>query len=94
MWNVETGQLEKQFKRNGQTCACRCAFIGNNREYMVGGDEKDVVVWNRQSGQQVSRLSGHTSSVFGIAVHPTDPCKFISYSDGKSFIMYLLCVVL
>ena len=94
MWNVETGQLERQYRRNGQYPPCRCAFIGNNREYMVGGDGYDVIVWHGESGHRIMKLTGHSSPVWGIAVHPTDPCKFISYSHDKSFIMYLLCVAL
>ena len=94
MWNVETRQLERQYKRMSQDARCRCAFIGSNHEYIVGGDEKDVVVWHGKSGHRIIKLTEHSNHISGIAVHPTDPCKFISYSDDGSFIMYLLCVVL
>ena len=44
-------------------------------------DVEDVIVWNRRTGREVARLSGHSSDVKAVCAHPTNPLVFYSFDE-------------
>ncbi len=55
----------------------------STRRFVSGGQEGNVVVWDADSGESLSVLKGHTSSVLDVAFNPTDPHQVLSGSaDG------------
>jgi hypothetical protein len=56
--------------------------------YVIGGDGKDVVVWDKQSGNEVNCLAGHRDNTLGVTLHPGNPLEFVSFSEDHSFIVW------
>jgi WD40 repeat protein len=81
-WDVREKQLSKQYKRDSNN-HCKGIMLGVDNEYVVGGSAKNVVVWYRESGEQVACYDGHTENITGLLRHPHSPFTFYSF-DGAS----------
>jgi WD40 repeat protein len=88
MWNTSTKKVERVYRRGCDVGPCQSAVVGPDGKYVVGGDENDVVVWERETGREVKRLSGHTNWVRGVVYHPSNPSIVVSYSDDNTFIVW------
>jgi WD40 repeat protein len=76
----------KSFKRDKSNLS-KCAFL-KDEKFIVAGDGKAVVVWNKDTGKVVSKLKGHTENVLGIVVHPHNPQQFLSFSQDATFNLF------
>jgi WD40 repeat protein len=65
---------------------CRCILAGTDEEYLIGASDKQVRVWDRETGRYLGYLKGHADSVTGLAAHPGTN-QFLSY--GRSAILIL-----
>ncbi len=55
----------------GHTLGVRCAVISPDGKYLISNSyEKDIKVWDLQTGQVVRTLVGHTSEVRSLAISP------------------------
>jgi hypothetical protein len=48
---------------------------------------EDVVVWDKQSGDQLKRLTGHKGDLVGVALNPGNLWEFVSFDRDGSFIV-------
>lgn len=63
----------------------KCAFGGVNEGLVVCGSEDGCVyIWNRDKGDLLSKLEGHSQMVNSVHWCPTDPYIFASVSDDMS----------
>jgi hypothetical protein len=49
----------------------------------------DVVIWNKQSGDEVKRLTRHKDCPMGIVINPGNPSEFVSFGYDNSFIVHV-----
>lgn len=63
-------------------CIIKTAFGGAN-EYLIlcGSEDSSIYIWNREKGELLAKIEGH--SLMANAVHwsPSDPYIFASASD-------------
>ncbi len=63
----------------------KCAFGGVSENLVVCGSEDTCIyIWNRDKGDLLTRLEGHTQSVNSVHWNPTDPYLFVSASDDQT----------
>ena len=51
-------------------------------ELVLSSDEKDVLIWNTNSGELLNKLGGHNKPIRWICSSPTDE-SFMSTSDDQ-----------
>lgn len=89
IWDIVSGNLVKKFT-GFQQCrfVIRGCFGGYNQMFVLcGSEDKLVHVWERQSGDLLMRLDGHSSTVNSVHWSPTDPQLFASGSDDNAVIV-------
>jgi hypothetical protein len=52
-----------------------------------------MVVWDKQSGDEVKRLPRETTFFTGVTIHPGNPLEFVSFGADRFFIVHVHCVV-
>ena len=63
----------------------RIAFGGANENLIVSGSEdSNVYVWNRDKGDLLAVLEGHSEMVNCVHWNPRDPMVLLSGSDDKT----------
>ena len=72
LWNLETGELLREVQtRNLQIISESCAIaVGNT--LVAASVQTDVNLWLRATGEHVTHLSGHTGSIWAIAIAPDE----------------------
>jgi WD40 repeat protein len=90
MWNIESTQLIKRYRRDKLERTCFCLVAGVNHEYIIGGDGPNISVWDRESGTCVKKFIGHEDNIHGLVVSPRDPFQLVSFSIDGSIHVYAL----
>jgi hypothetical protein len=54
------------------------------------GDDREVVVYDRESEQCVARKQGHGDVVYGTIVNPQNPLEFTTFSKDGSLALWTL----
>jgi WD40 repeat protein len=66
-------------------CILKPAFGGVNESLVACGSEDSCVyIWNKEKGEILTKLEGHTQIVNMVHWNPTDPYIFASASDDTS----------
>jgi serine/threonine-protein kinase len=66
LFDLETGKERLRFGQSPQEIACLAVAPGSG--HVLAGQGASVRVWNAATGQEVTRLTGHTNAVRSIAV--------------------------
>ncbi len=93
IWDVNKCELVKKLSGFKQCrFVIRSVFGGYNQMFVLcGSEDKKVYVWERQSGELLLRLDGHTATVNSVHWCPTDAQLFASGSDDNSVIVSTAC---
>ncbi len=67
LWNPQTGGLLRTIPNAHSSGVQSVAFSADGRLLASGGRDNTVGLWDPQTGRLVSRLSGHTDWVLGVA---------------------------
>jgi WD40 repeat protein len=60
----------------------RCAFGGVNESFVLcGSEDASIYIWNKEKGDLIARLDGHTQVINAVHWNPQDPFIFASASD-------------
>ena len=63
----------------------KCAFGGVNEAFVVcGSEDAALYLWNREKGDLVARIEGHTQVINAVHWCPSDPYLFASASDDQT----------
>lgn len=63
----------------------KAALGGRFDNYVLCGSEDDkIYIWNRNNGDLIDKLEGHTDTVNGISWSPIIPNFFVSCSDDQT----------
>ncbi len=72
LWDLETGEpLREVQTRNLQIISESCA-IAVSHTLIAASLQTEVNLWRRDSGEHLTRLSGHTGSIWAIAIAPDE----------------------
>src|SRR5262249_10936758 len=83
IWDVANGQKLLEFPVSMATQVLSIAWSRDGRLIAVGGAEKDILVFDADSGKQRFVLSGHTGPVEALAFTP-DGFRIVSGSRDQS----------
>ncbi len=89
IWDVNKCELVERLAGYKQCrFIIRSDFGGPNQKLVVSGSEDSkVYVWDRQSGNLLWRLDGHTATVNCVHWSPTNTKTFASCSDDQTLIV-------
>jgi WD40 repeat protein len=72
LWDLETGEpLREVQTRNLQIISESCAIAVSNT-LVAASVQTEVNLWLRATGEHITRLSGHTGSIWAIAIAPDE----------------------
>ncbi|OAF68394.1 hypothetical protein A3Q56_03855 [Intoshia linei] len=58
-----------------------CSFFGSEHQILTAGSDCDLILWDVESGSELSKLSGHDGTVLNFSVSPTDMCRLVASSS-------------
>ncbi|CCT66781.1 uncharacterized protein FFUJ_03605 [Fusarium fujikuroi IMI 58289] len=71
-----------------------CRFGGDDESLVLtGGDDGYIFIWDRETGNLVSRVKAHSALCNDIVVHPLCSSLFASCSDDGTFALHVLFIV-
>ena len=60
----------------------RCSFGGVNENFvMCGSEDSHLYLWNKEKGDLIEKIEGHSQVINSVHWNPTDPFIFASASD-------------
>lgn len=72
LWDLETGEPLREVQiRNLQIISESCAIAVSNT-LVAASVQTDVNIWMRETGEHITRLNGHTGSIWAIAIAPDE----------------------
>jgi len=86
LWDLNRKELIGRFRGHKQEhCIIRSCFGGINENLVVcGSEDSQIYIWNREKGDLLAKLEGHTSLVNAVHWSPVDPYLFASASDDQT----------
>lgn len=79
LWEVATGKLVRRLPQRAEGVA----FAPNGRRAVTGGWDKELQVWDVESGRLLATLSGHSRGVKAVAFSSDDKCILSVGEDRK-----------
>lgn len=63
----------------------KCGFGGVNESLVICGSEDSFIyIWNKEKGDFIAKIEGHTQIVNAVHWNPSDPYIFASASDDQT----------
>ena len=83
LWDLERKECINKYRGHRQEiCIIKVAFGGINENLVLCGSEDSCIfVWNREKGDLLAKIEGHTLMANAVHWSPTDPYIFASASD-------------
>ncbi|KAL4726100.1 hypothetical protein ACLX1H_006777 [Fusarium chlamydosporum] len=79
---VTRNSVQKFFGHTGGDYMIRSSFGGANESFVLSGSEDgNILIWHKNTGAAVERLSGHHPRCNAVAWNPTDPYVLASCGD-------------
>lgn len=76
--------LKKFLGHTGGDFLIRSAFGGANESFVISGSEDgNILIWHKNIGACVERLSGHIPRTNAVAWNPSDACMLASCGDDE-----------
>lgn len=82
IWNVDTGELQQALPDQDQKLRA-VRFSAEGTKVIVSGEGQSASVWTT-TGERVSSLEGHSSSLEGVAFASDDQLAITASSDGTT----------
>jgi WD40 repeat protein len=86
-WEIETGRPLWDEVRIPQNMLWSVAFSQDGRTAVSADEDRSVVLWNLQSGQQIQRFEGHLDAVYDVALS-ADGTRLITASADRRVILW------
>ena len=85
---VSRSSVQKFFGHKGGDFLIRSSFGGANESFVVSGSEDGtVMIWHKNTGAAVERLSKHSSRCNAVSWNPADPTVLVSGGDDGKLIV-------
>lgn len=83
--DLTTRETVKKFLgHTGGDYVIRSAFGGANESFVISGSEDgNILIWHKNIGAPVERLTGHIPRTNAVAWNPTDACMLASCGDDE-----------
>lgn len=82
LWGTESRLALLKYPFRPGDMVTSAAFSANGKQVLTGGASGTVMVWDSHSGEEVSRLSGHTDSVNSVTFSQDGTYALSSSDDG------------
>ncbi len=79
LWDVHTENFSHLLMGLGSSLMCM-SFSADGQYIMVGDYSGQIVVWDTQSGEQLSKFNGHSDGVTSCDFNPLDPNQALTSS--------------
>jgi len=83
LWDLNRKEVVQKFKGHKQELnIIKTSFGGVSENVVMSGSEDSFIyIWNKEKGEILARLEGHTQGVNAVHWNPADPYIFASASD-------------
>lgn len=87
LWDVETGQLIRQFERRHGDWVTSIAISPDGKTALSGSNDSTLILWEIETGRIIRRLTGHLLPVTSVAFSP-DGQTVLSGSLDASVVLW------
>ena len=83
LWDLERKECVNRYRGHKQeNCIIKSSFGGVNENLIICGSEDSFIyIWNREKGDLLAKIEGHTSIVNAVHWNPVNHYIFASASD-------------
>ncbi|MDF1661230.1 MAG: protein kinase [Planctomycetota bacterium] len=88
---LRRGSESKRVERDsltGWSWGAATSFSADGRWLLSAGADKNIIVWDAETGKELYDLQGHRDGVLGLQCHPKNKSVFISSSYDKTLCLW------